>query len=135
MNEARETGALSDTKFHAIVGALLLLMIVVLAGLWIMEQGRRRRAEARLSDFARLQAQQREKMQVMGEMLVQQTAAPAVDREALATSQVQWNGTLRTVLLLAAPLGRSIGLLPGDVVLVTAPASPPGGADGNETQR
>ena len=111
-----------SNHFSLIVTALMVVIIVALAGLWIIERGRRLRAE---TDLVELQSSSQRKMQSMGNMLVQQmtqTPSIAVNRDQLATQQVKWNGEARTVLLLSAAKGETLGFAPGDAILVTPPA-------------
>jgi hypothetical protein len=126
MNKNEKISSEQDSRFGLIVTGLLVVIIVALAGLWMMERKRRCNAETALDD---LQVSSREKMQSMGNMLVQQMTQAshmAVDRDQLATQRVNWNGRDRSVLLLSASRGEKLGFQPGDVILITpSPATQP----------
>lgn len=123
MNETENTSSEPDNRFGLIVTALMIVIIVALAGLWIIERGRRLRAE---TDLAEQQTAVQRKMQSMGDMLIQQmtqTPSMSVRRDQLATQPVDWNGQSRTVLLLSASEGEKLGFQPGDAILITHPAT------------
>ncbi|MBN1941895.1 MAG: hypothetical protein JW849_01245 [Phycisphaerae bacterium] len=109
-----------DNRFGLIVTALMIVIIVALAGLWIIERGRRLDAETALRAQ---ESASREKMQSMGEMLIRQmTQTPiSIHRDQLAVQEVNWDGQPREVLLLPASEGETFGLQPGDAILVTPP--------------
>ena len=122
MNDVNERSGEPGNHFGLIVSGLLIVIIVALAGLWMVERGRRLRAETALAEQ---QTASQKKMQSMGTMLVQQMtqAKPVqIDRRQLATQQVNWNGQDRAVLLLSAAQGELFGFQPGDAIFVTPPA-------------
>lgn len=98
-----------------IIVGLAVLIVVTLAGLWVMERSGRAKAE-------RLAADLRRKNQLVGQMLIDQ-ARPGVviDRTALPTRPLSVDGRDRTALLLSAAQARLLGFAPGDLVLVTDP--------------
>lgn len=122
MNDNPNTTPEQNNTFSLIVAALLVVILVALAGLWIIERRQRGRAE---NDLMLLQAEGQKKMQTMGNMLVQQMTQKqvAVNREQLPTQQVDFNGRARTILLLSAADGEKLGFQPGDVIFVTQPAT------------
>ncbi|MBN1555324.1 MAG: hypothetical protein JXA11_11305 [Phycisphaerae bacterium] len=110
-----------NNHFGLIVTGLLIVIIVALAGLWLIEKGNRKRAEQTLLE---LQTASQKKLQTMGTMLVQQmeqAKTNSVNRDQLATQEVDWNGLPRTVLLLSAADGEKLGFQPDDAILVTPP--------------
>jgi hypothetical protein len=112
----------SDARFFY----LLLVILVTLAGLWIIERGNRTRAERDLVNLHRQLDGEKGKTQRLSEMLVHQALAQPVVRKDLATTKMKWDGRERTVLLLSAKAGRKLGFQPDDVVWVTeSPAGEP----------
>jgi hypothetical protein len=123
MNDRTENSPEQDNRFGLIVTVLLVVIIVALAGLWIVERGRRLRAETALVNE---QSAGEKRMQSMGDMLVRQmtqTPSMSIQRDQLATQQVHWNGIGRTVLLLSASEGEKLGFQPGDAILITPPSA------------
>jgi len=122
INDNQNASSEPDNRFGLVVTALMIVIIVALAGLWIIERGRRLRAE---TDLAEQQTAAQRNVQSMGDMLIQQmTQSPSmsVRRDQLATQQVDWNGEPKTVLLLSASEGETLGFQPGDAILITHPA-------------
>lgn len=117
-----EAHAEADTRYPWLLTGLLAMIAVALAGLWLVERGRRLRAEAEwLEEHRRNEAS----MRLVGQMLAQEEHSPKWDRRRLATREVVWDGQPRTVLLLPAPDGEALGLQPGDAILVTPPPQAP----------
>ncbi len=123
--------ASTDGRYLLIVGGLLLAIIVILAALWLRE---RQAAVSARADLARLRARgvgQARLQQALGRMMAASRPAGrgagvrAIPREDLPSETVRWNGRPRTVLRLGAGAGRRIGLEPGDVIVVSPPASGP----------
>jgi hypothetical protein len=97
-----------------IVG-LAMLMLFSLAGLWVMERGKRTKLQRYVDKL-------REQNQLIGEMVLDHAqAASPVDRQSLPAQPVTFDGTNRTALLLSASVGKRLGFQPGDVLIVTAP--------------
>jgi hypothetical protein len=126
MQEPRESSgpAAAETKYLIVVGGLLVLIIVLLAALWLRERristtARRELAAARrnVSAAGQLQA-------ALGRMLsgTRPTAQP-LQREELPRETITWNGRPREVLRISAPVGRRLGLRPGDALVVSAAAT------------
>jgi len=110
-------------RFPVLVYGLCGLIIVLLAGLWIMERGHRNRAQARASDIDIAITQQQKKMQSLGRLIAAQATQAKIMRNSLPKKQVKLDGKNRTVLILDAQAGKNLGLQPGDVIEVTDPLS------------
>ena len=128
--ENKETTASPvDMRFVYMVVGLLILIVLTMAGLWIIERGQKNRLQAKFNESQkqmqkRLRGQEY-KTQRLGTMLASQAMASRVQRGELATQEVDWNGKKRTVLLLGGEVGQGFGFQPGDVILVTAPPKTP----------
>lgn len=119
MNDKTDTSPEPDSRFNLIVTILLVVIIIALAGLWIVERGRRMRAETALIEE---QVNSQKQIQSVGQVMLQQIGQmSSINRDQLATQQVDWNGQSRTVLLLSASEGEKLGFIPGDAILVTSP--------------
>ena len=110
-------------RFPVLVYGLCGLIIVLLAGLWIMERGHRNRAQARVRDINQAIAQQKKKMQSLGRLVAAQATQAKIMRNSLPKKQAKLDGKNRTVLILDAQAGKNLGLQPGDVIEVTDPLS------------
>ena len=123
MNEIKTPGPVpqADLRFNLLAGGLLVVILITLAGLWIMERGRRVRTESSMTTMLQQLEQQQKKLMAMGQMLVQEVSTPVVNRRGLPTTKVQWNAREKTVLLLSAEIGGKIGFESGDVIQITPP--------------
>lgn len=122
-----------DRRYNMIIAGLAVLIVFTLAGLWIVERGRRVRAERELlrrqqtrPDFAGLD----ELGGILGDGVVKLDHRAMLNRET-----VEWNGSAREVILLDAPTAEMMGFREGDVIRVCPPAEavdeealPPGDA-------
>jgi len=125
------TGQGSEARTSLILGGLMMLIAISLAGLWIIERGRSSRAEhneAQLRMQLAPMLQQQKKMQMVGQMLAEQGGLTPIARDQLPTRPVEYDGQKRAVLLLSASLGGQIGFQPGDIIEVSQPpATQPAG--------
>ncbi|MCD4825544.1 MAG: hypothetical protein K8S55_13185 [Phycisphaerae bacterium] len=120
--ENNETAASAvDMRFVYMVVGLLIVIVLTMAGLWIVERGQKSRLQADFNESQKHLQGQEHKMQRLGTMLAGQAMTSRVHRGELATQEVDWNGKKKTVLLLGGEVGRELGFQPGDVILVTAP--------------
>ena len=121
MDETKTTdpGVRPDSRFQLLTGGLLVVIVITLAGLWMMERARRARTESTMAGMRGQLAEQQKKMQTIGQMLVRQMNAPITNRSELGTIKVQWNGEKKTVLLLGEGVGKRLGFESGDVILIT----------------
>jgi len=113
----------TDSKFVFVVGALMLLIVVLLAGLWLRE---RRRALAAERDATALRGRlkgptvppaMRRALQAQFEELIFQ-------RDALPKRAVTLNGRATEAFGLSAKAAAAIGgFRPGDVIVVQPPAA------------
>lgn len=113
-DEPAETPEQREMPMAMMVCALLVVIVVALAGLWLVEQNKARRARkqlAELHDVMNIQKGLAGPPQVI-------EIPQMIDRRSLETQQVQVNGQPQTVLLLRAEQGVLFGLRPGDVVKV-----------------
>ncbi|HDY65632.1 MAG TPA: hypothetical protein ENH84_05320, partial [Phycisphaerae bacterium] len=90
----------ADLRFHLLAGGLLVVILITLAGLWIMERGRRVRIESTMATMRQQLAEQQKKVTAVSQMLIREASTPTVNRRELPTTKVQWNGREKTVLLL-----------------------------------
>jgi hypothetical protein len=111
-----------DTKYLVIVGALLVLIIAVLAVLWRKERCARADGERRLSELTRSPALPTELQRILAG---RRTMPPPEDefpkpvqREDLPGETLQFKGRLRTVLYISPDAGRRFGFRGGDVIVV-----------------
>ena len=121
MDETKTTdpGVRPDSRFQLLTGGLLVVIVITLAGLWMMERARRTRTENTTAGMREQLAEQQKKVQAIGQMLVRQVNEPITNRSELATIEVQWNGEKKTVLLLGKSVGKRLGFESGDVILIT----------------
>ena len=113
----------SDARFLWLVAGLSVMIVLTLAGLWTMEYRQRIQAQTDIMEMERALGEQKKKMQFLGMALANQEGSRLVRKE-LPTQTVTLQGQPQTVFLLAAPMAARIGLLPGDLLLVTPPAKP-----------
>ncbi len=107
--------------YSAMVLGLVGMIIVLLVGLWILERGHRNRAESQLREVMKNNTEQRQKTQHLGKILASQAIQSKIQRSELPAVEVQLDGKKRVAMMLGASAGEKIGLMPGDVVLVTKP--------------
>ncbi len=121
MDETKTTdpGVRPDSRFQLLTGGLLVVIVITLAGLWMMERARRVRTENTTAEMREQLAEQQKKLQTIGQMLIRQVNAPITNRSELGTVKVQWNGEKKTVLLLGEGIGKRLGFESGDVILIT----------------
>ena len=119
--ENQETGQAedSDSRFSMLVYGLGGIIILLLIGLWVMERGHRNRAEAKVREAREAYTDQQKKMQSFGQLLATQAVSSQIIRSELPTTEIECNGKKRTALMLSASAGEKMGLLPGDILLVT----------------
>ncbi|NBB95518.1 MAG: hypothetical protein GVY16_07230 [Planctomycetes bacterium] len=117
-NHVASADAGGDGRFQLITLGLLVVIIVALAGLWIVERGRSRGLQEDLDTVQRRVAEQNDTVRaVLG---LQPPAA--IDRSSLPQRQATLNGEERRVLLLDADRAETLGLQVGDVVQVAEPS-------------
>jgi hypothetical protein len=126
MEETRQSNSpgAAETKYLMVVGGLMVLIILLLAGLWLRERristtARRELAALRRNVGAggRLQA-------ALGRMLSgAHPASRPLGRDELTSETVTWNGRPREVFRVSPAAGNRVGLRPGDVVVVSTPAT------------
>jgi len=116
MNEQNQTPRRSDANFLIVAGALVVMILALLAGLWLKADRRAKAAEAQL-------ARCRTEMGLIRGLLQSTPLIPGVNREDLPTRQVVLDGKSVRALRLSAAGAGQIGLKPGDVVLVDQPPS------------
>ena len=117
----------SESRYFAIVGALLVVIIVMLGALWLRE----RRAVSALGaelEATRERATAGAGLQAaLSRLTARQATTRPLAREDLPAETVTWDGRRRTVLRVSASAGRRLGLEPGDAIVVSEPpASAPG---------
>jgi len=121
-NAAPSPPGAPDGRYLAVVGALLLIILAVLASLWVRESRRRRAAEREL---ARLRSRSDRLHSALGEALAAQFHQQgALRREELPAETVVLDGKPAVALRLGAAAAERLGFRPGDVILVaqTRPA-------------
>jgi hypothetical protein len=112
-----DTPAPQDKGYLLVVMALLVVIVVTLAALWMLERRGRRSALAQL-DTATQQISRRENL--LKQLVLERVAADAarVNRSQLPRQDIQWNGRAVKAYALTADAGKAMGFEPGDVVLV-----------------
>jgi len=110
----------ADAKYLIVVGALMVLIIFLLAWLWLRERRDAANARAVLA-IARHSVDTQGLQTALGRMLGEQGALRPFQREDLPAETVQWNGQPRIALRVSAAAGIRLGLLPGDVLVVSQP--------------
>ncbi len=108
-----------ESSMSGVILGLLMIIIVTLAGLWVLQIGKTQRARRELMRVQQRFDQQNEEVR---SVLGLDPAAP-LNRHRLPRREVQYQGQPREVLLLDAAEAHRLGLMPGDVVEVVA--SPP----------
>ncbi len=127
--EKNRTSRGADTRYLALVGGLLVLIVALLAVLWIRERTNRISAQEQVVSLLRDRKGMQAGMQQM--MLAQKfMAVQPVNREDMITERGVLNGKTVTLVRISAAAGERFGFLPGDVVLVaptgrTPPTSGP----------
>jgi hypothetical protein len=123
-----------DSRYLAIVGGLMVLIIILLAWLWLHERVARNAAYRELVAARGNSALAMQLQATLGRGMAGPQTRPArpIQRDDLPAETVNWNGAPRSVLRLSAAAGERVGLRPGDVVVVapapattTAPTSGP----------
>jgi hypothetical protein len=117
-----------DAKFFVTIAVLLVLIIATLSALWIRERSTRREAERALAQSSQFMPNQLNS--ILAQMSVgraQSMPAKPIDRADLQTGTVSLDGQDRPVFRISASAGGRMGFLPGDVVIVSMPASAPSG--------
>ena len=130
-----EPTAGNDTRFYLIVCLLMGVMIAALGGLWMMERGRRVRAERAVAQSQADLLAQQQKFQMASQMLMQQPAS-AIDRGELPAIPVEFNKAPRRALIIGPIQGRQFGFQPDDLIWVAPekPASQPSAVEGSAMQ-
>jgi len=109
--DRRET----DERFLLLVGALMLVIMALLAGLWLRAHVRATRAELRLKPLVKRNSDLEETLKG----LVLSKGFPAkVDRAGLASQPVRIDGRPVGALRLPAGMAESLGFEAGDVIIV-----------------
>jgi hypothetical protein len=108
----------SESSMSGMIFGLLIIIIVTLAGLWVLERGKTHRARRELVQVRERFEQQNSQVR---EVLGLNPAAP-LNRNTLPRREVQYQGQPREVLLLGAIEAHRLGLEPGDVVEVVEPS-------------
>jgi hypothetical protein len=122
-----ETITESDARLNYLALGLLVVIIVALAGLWIIERGKTRRARKALAEIQeRYEDQNRQVRTVLG-----LEPPKSIDRQRLPHETVDYQGESRRVLLLDVGTARRLGLDAGDLLYVP-PRSSDGSADAPE---
>ncbi len=113
-----------------LIGALVVMILIALAALWLMESRRRRGAEAALAEVMRREEALRQvvQMHMTGDGAAR---VRPVQRGDLPTERVLLDGRSVEALRLGAGAGIRLGFEPGDVIVVSpapesAPATPEG---------
>ncbi len=121
MDETKTTdpGVRPNSRFQLLAGGLLVVIVISLAGLWMMERARSFRTENTTAEMREQLTEQQKKLQTIGQMLIRQVNAPVTNRSEMGTIKVQWNGEKKTVLLLGEGVGKRLGFESGDVILIT----------------
>ncbi len=141
MNDTKQENEKSALPggYLAAVGALVVVVMISLAVLWMTERMRRSTAEAEL---ARLQRQYSQLGSTLAGGFFGGGGGPATRPAAggdLPRKQITLDGRPREALLLAAEAGRRFGFRPGDVIIVsgaqTAPATAPASAPADRQPR
>jgi hypothetical protein len=136
MEEQRRTPSrpinVADGRYLLVVGGLMVLIVLLLAGLWLIE----RRTTRDLADRLRALRQdvgRRGQVEDMLRQMLRGGRPPEtrpLERDDLPVETVTWNGRPRAVFRISAADGRRIGLRPGDAVVVaTQPATGPASRD------
>jgi protein involved in polysaccharide export with SLBB domain len=115
-----------DLRYWTLIAGMAVLILIALAGLWILERGRRARAERELAEYRSLQ----QKTETLRDLLGADTPSgfPAIklDREALRRNAIEAGIDAPDVLLLSADEAALLGLEPGDRLRVPRPGVPDG---------
>lgn len=117
-----QAGQPADSRLQHLTLGLLMVIIVALAGLWIVERGHARRARNNLLEMQQAVEQQNEQVRTVLGL----TPPPTIDRDALPSRQGRLDGEQRKILRMPADRARLLGLREGDIIEV-APETPPGG--------
>jgi hypothetical protein len=121
---AQQTSVSFSAGYLLTVGAMLLIIIGVLAALWMRERGARARAEEQVGQLSNLLTQNRNAMaQLMIGTAGRQAPSEGVafrpfEREDHKPVAVTLDGSARQAFVLPASGGRRFGFLPGDVIVV-----------------
>ncbi len=125
-----------DSRYLAIVGGLLIIIIGVLATLWLRE---RSRAAGLENEVYRLR-RRGEQMQLAGQVFLSQYAGKVdpLSRNEWHLEKRRFEGKLHDVFVLKASAADRLGLAPGDVAVGASPTEPTtqrGFADPNDPNR
>lgn len=110
-----------DSRFAIIAGALMLLIIALLAGLWLRMRARAMRAESELAQLRPMVRNKQDVQMLLAESLRRHPLQVTVQRESLKTEQVHLNGRDVKALHLPADAAETFGFMPGDVIIVDKP--------------
>jgi hypothetical protein len=113
-NDREAPASSGDARLQHLTLGLLVVIIVALAGLWIVERGKSRRAREDLLEMQRAVSQQND--QIRAVLGLEPPAA--LDRDHLPRRAATIDDQPREVLLLKADQARTLGLQDGDVVEV-----------------
>ncbi len=130
-----EKPAIPGAGYLAVIGALVVVIMISLAVLWMTERLRRDAAEVELTRVKRKNTQ-------LGDALTGgfissggPSGARPVVRDDLPQKYVTLDGRRKSALLIGASAGKRFGFQPGDVIIVSqaqtrpATASAPAGGD------
>jgi len=126
MEESRQSNeaAVAETKYLVVVGGLMVLIIILLGALWLRERRISMTARRELAAVRRNAGAGGQLQAALGRMLAgTRPAARPLDRGELTRETVTWNGRPREVFRVGAAAGERVGLRPGDVVVVSGPAT------------
>ncbi len=107
----------SDNRFMLAAGAMMVLIVALLAGLSIKYHRRAVRAETELSQLKPAVSRQEGNLLLLKQMFQE----AVVIRDDMATETVKLNGREVVALKLPANKGAAMGFLPGDVIIVSRP--------------
>jgi hypothetical protein len=119
---------MTDHRYNVIITGLMILIIFTLAGLWIMEWGKRRTAENDLNAY--LEQDKNVQMIKLRDLLAKEdidALVRPVDRSTLKPVKVEWCS--RDVLVLDGVTAKTLGFGPGDVIWVSQPGAESGPAE------
>jgi len=104
----------NDYQYNLVIAGLAVMIIFSLAGLWIVERGKRLKIERQLQQ--NLSAPRG--LDALAEIMKD---APKLDRSLLEKKTVDWNGSSREVIMLDTPRAEVLGFQEGDIIHVCIP--------------
>jgi len=126
MEETRQSNSpgAAETKYLVAVGGLMVLIIILLGALWLRERRVSMAAQRELAALRRNAGAGGRLQAALGRMLSgAHPASRPLRRDELTSETVTWNGRPREVFRVSPAAGKRVGLRPGDVVVVSRPAT------------